>query len=152
MRTIRYVDEDIPVDIPSKNVIFDLAPENILSGGESRELIGASLAHSIGTPPLREMARPGQRVAIIVDDNTRLTPLKLILPIILDELHKAGTARDDIRIVIASGTHRRMTLQEKSEKYGDAILSQVRFLDHDCKDPAKLVDYGTSDSGGTHVG
>jgi lactate racemase len=147
MRSIRYVDANILVDIPHTNLIFDIAPGEVRPAPDSWDLIRVSLTNPIGTPPLREMLRPGQSVVLIVDDNTRQTPTKQILPTIVGELNQAGIPNDDIRAVIASGTHRPMTQKEKIEKYGNEMLSRIRFLDHDYKDPTKLVDYGTTTRG-----
>ena len=40
-----------------------------------------------------------------------------------------------------------MTSKEKQEKYSNRIMSRITLLDHNCKDPAKLVDYGTTKRG-----
>ena len=42
---------------------------------EALALVEAALDHPIGTQPLTQLAQPGQRVAVIVDDYTRKTPV-----------------------------------------------------------------------------
>jgi len=144
---IRYVDRDIELDIPDKNIIFDLSPKDVPPIADIRQKLKEALATPIGTPPLPELVKPGQKVTLIIDDNTRITPTKQIVPVVLDELNKVGIPDNDIQAVIASGTHRPMTSQEKDEKYGIPIMSRITVLDHQYKNPAKLVDYGTTERG-----
>jgi len=147
MVNIRYVDRDIPLEIPEKNILFDLEPRDVAPATDFGQKLQEAMAHPVGTPPLRDLVAPGQRVTLIIDDNTRITPTKIIVPVLLDELNQAGIPDSDIRAVIASGTHRPMTDEEKEAKYGLPILSRIQVLDHNYKDPARLVDYGTTKRG-----
>lgn len=144
---IPYVDRIIEVDIPERNLIFDLSPREVSPVEDYGEAIRKALASPIGTPPLYELVRPGQKVIIISDDNTRLTPTKEIVPLLLDELNKAGVPDSDVKVTISSGTHRPMTEAEIDDKYGEPVLSRVAILTHNYKDPDNLVDYGTTERG-----
>ena len=147
MVSIPYVDHILEIDIPQQNIIFDRRPRDVPSAADYGEAIRAALANPIGAPPLHKMVRPGQKVVIISDDNTRRTPTRQIVPLLLDELNKAGVPDSDIKIVISSGTHRPMTEQEIDEKYGQPVLSRVPILPHNYKDPNELVDYGLTERG-----
>ncbi|MEA3336139.1 MAG: nickel-dependent lactate racemase [Chloroflexota bacterium] len=144
---IRYVDRDIALNIPDKNIIFDLSPLDMPPAADLGRKLQEALAAPIGAPPLHEIVQPGQKVTLIIDDNTRITPTMQIVPVVLDTLNRIGIPDSDIQAVIASGTHRPMTAEEKDEKYGDPILSRIPVLNHNYKDPAKLVDYGTTERG-----
>ena len=93
------------------------------------------------------MVSPGDRVAIISDDNTRITPTKRIIPVLLGALNEAGIPDRDIQIIVASGTHRPMTEDELEVKYGVPVLSRVPVLSHRYKDSGELVYYGLTDRG-----
>lgn len=147
MIEIRYVNRNIPLDIPAQNIIFDLSPRNVPAALDLNDKLRAALENPIGTPPLPEMLKPGDTITLIVDDNTRLTPTKDIVPHVLDELNRAGIPDRDIHAVIASGTHRAMTPEEKATKFGDPVMGRIPVLDHNYRDPAKLVDYGTTERG-----
>ena len=147
MLSIRYMDRDIQLSLPSRNIVFDLEPRDVPGAPDPGQTLRQALAAPIGTPPLRRMLTPGQKVVLIVDDNTRITPVQQILPIVLAELNQAGIPDADIRAVIASGTHRAMTQAEKVDKFGDALLSRIPFLEHRYRDRAALVDYGTTARG-----
>lgn len=111
------------------------------------EAVLASLRRPSGSVPLAEGVRGSEKVVIISDDNTRRTPTKRIVPLILDELNRAGIPDSAVSIVISSGTHRAMTSAELEQKYGPAVLSRVSIIPHRYKQPSELVDYGTTSRG-----
>ena len=145
--TIPYVDRQLDVDIPSANLIFDESPRDVPATNDFVGTLRAALAAPIGAPPLSHSLRPGQKVVIIADDNTRITPVRRIIPVLLDALNDAGVPDGDVRIVIASGTHREMTSQEIQDKYGGEVLGRVEVLPHRYKDPNSLVEYGVTKRG-----
>jgi len=106
-----------------------------------------ALANPIGSPRLRDMARPGASVCIVFTDITRASPDKLLVSAILDELHAAGVRDEDITLLCAIGMHRPSTQDEKIAKLGPAIVGRYRVLDHTPRDPANLVEMGTTDAG-----
>ena len=123
MVNIRYVDRDIPLEIPQSNIIFDVQPHDTPAVADFRQTIVDALEHPVGTPRLAEMVAAGNKVTLVVDDNTRVTPTREIVPIVLDTLNAGGIPDADIQAVIASGTHRAMTVEEKSAKYGGKFTS-----------------------------
>ncbi|HOQ99081.1 MAG TPA: nickel-dependent lactate racemase [Anaerolineae bacterium] len=144
---IPYVDRILNVDIPSENLAFDVAPNNVAPAANMAGVLRRALANPIGAPTLGHLVHPGQRAIIIADDNTRVTPTKQILPVLLDELNRAGIPDSDIQVIIASGTHRPMTEAELEEKYGVPVMSRIKVLPHHYKDPANLVEYGVTKRG-----
>ncbi len=106
-----------------------------------------ALQNPIGAPPLAEIAKPGERVAIIVNDITRLSRADLLLPPIVDTLNAAGIPDRDIFIVFALGIHRPQTDDERRLIVGDAIYRRIRSVDHISTDDANLVEIGTTSFG-----
>jgi nickel-dependent lactate racemase len=101
----------------------------------------AAIDGPVEGPRLRDLARPGQRVAISVCDVTRPQPRPVMLRAIMEALD--GVIRPaDVVVLIATGTHRASTTQERREMLGDAVLDTWRVVDHDARDPASLVDLG----------
>ncbi len=144
---IPYIDQLLDVEIPEQNLIFDQAPRDIPAVENFDLTIRTALDNPIGAAPLAELVRPGMQVIIISDDNTRLTPTRQIIPILLDTLNAAGIPDEDMRIIISSGTHRPMTVQELDEKYGPAVISRVKILPHLYKNPENLINYGITERG-----
>ena len=125
-----------------------LLPARRGAGADVRAEIRRALASPIGALPLREQLRGRKNVVLIADDNTRLTPTDILIPILLDECNAAGIPDAAIRVIIALGTHRFMTDDEIREKFGDETLRRVPVVNHPYKDPAALVDLGTTKNGG----
>ena len=76
--------------------------------GGRRAALRTAIAEPVAGPPLREIARPGQRVAISVCDITRPQPRPLMLRAIMEALD--GIIRpEDVVVLIATGTHRAST-------------------------------------------
>jgi len=143
-RNVPYVDQTLRITIPDRNLLFEAEPGDLPAAADPAALLRSSLSRPFGAASLPESVRPGQKIVIISDDNTRRTPTQVIVPILLDELNLAGIPDRDITIVISSGTHRAMTEEEVNRKYGQPVLSRVQILPHRYKDPSELVDFGTT--------
>ena len=106
-----------------------------------------SLAEPIGSPRLSELARPGLKIALVVDDGSRPTPAARILPAVLAEIQRGGATLDQIIIVPALGVHRGMTQEEMEQRVGKDLLATVKWQNPDGDDPAKMVLLGTTSRG-----
>ncbi len=107
----------------------------------------AALRHAIGSRPLREIVRPSERVAVLVNDITRLVRSDLFLPVLTDELNEAGVPDRDIFIVFALGIHRRQTSEEHRRIVGHDVARRLALYDHDCNDHENLVHIGHTSRG-----
>jgi lactate racemase len=123
-----------------------LEPRDVAPVDESRA-VREALEHPIGTAPLREIVRPGERVAVVVNDITRLTRTDLILPPLIETLNAAGIPDRDIFIVFALGIHRRQTPDEQRLILGEEIYGRIRSFDHISTDDESLVEIGTTSFG-----
>ena len=115
--------------------------------GLDDEALRGRIRNPIGSPPLQEISKGAEKVLIVTDDNTRHTPLHRVLPIILEELAEAGISDSSVRILIGLGTHRAMTDEEIRRKFGDELIARFEILNHEWKNPAKLVSLGKSELG-----
>lgn len=112
-----------------------------------RKIISRCLKDPIGCSPLREMVKGKERILIVTDDFTRQTPLKEILPALLDELKHAGIRDEQIKIIVASGTHRPMKKNELRTKFGKDVLSCFRIYNHSWNDKSALTRINSSING-----
>jgi lactate racemase len=94
------------------------------------EMTEEALSQPIGSSPLRELARGTHRVAIIIDDATRPTPVKKILRVLLPLLAKAGVSKETITFVIALGTHIPVKQEELEARLGSDVLSDYTIVQH----------------------
>ena len=113
----------------------------------TQEAVAEALAHPVGTPPLRELARPGNRVCIVFTDITRACPDELLVPPLLSELKAGGVRDEDITLLCGIGMHRPSTHEEKIAKLGAGIVSHFRVIDNEPQNAAALVDLGTTEGG-----
>ncbi len=109
--------------------------------------VAEALAYPIGTPPLREMARPGDRVCIVFTDVTRASPDHLLVPALLAELEAAGVRDEDITLLCGVGMHRPSTQEEKIAKLGADVVARYRVIDNEPQNPDALVDLGVTPGG-----
>jgi nickel-dependent lactate racemase len=109
--------------------------------------IHTALAHPIGSAPLHELARAGQRVCIVFTDITRASPDHLLVPALIAELEKAGVRAKDITLLCGIGMHRPSTRAEKDLKLGSGIVDRYRVIDNEPQNPAALVDLGLTPGG-----
>jgi nickel-dependent lactate racemase len=145
--TIFYGKEKLAVDLPEQNLIGVIEPREVDVPQDETAVIQDALRGPIGLPPLEELALPGQKVAIVVDDNTRPTPTARLLPLILAELQQAGVRDEDITIVFANGAHRQQTREEQTQLVGAEAIARYRVCDHNCHDRSQLSYMGATASG-----
>ncbi|HPI00881.1 MAG TPA: nickel-dependent lactate racemase [Bacillota bacterium] len=117
-----------------------------LETGDTEGIILKALYSPTGSSTLSEIARGSRRVAVISDDATRPTPVSLIIPHVLAELEAAGVPKEGITIVMANGSHRKMSKEEIDAKLGPDVAASYRIDNHDYK-AADLVDLGSTPSG-----
>jgi len=118
-----------------------------LSLPAEEEIIEAGLDNPVGTPDLAEMVSPGQRVLIIVDDNTRTTPAERILPYLLTRLNTAGISDANIKFLVGLGTHRAMSAKELEQKLGKEVYQRYSVYNHDWEKSDDLLNIGKTTSG-----
>ena len=139
------------LEIPKSASISWLEPR-ILSEQKEREtdIIKKGLENPVGLPRIRETVKGKKKILILVDDYTRNTPVHIILPEVLKEMNAAGINKTNIRLLIASGTHRPMTQAEKLKKLGHRVMADYTVLDHQYDDPRELVQLQNT-VGGTEI-
>ena len=109
--------------------------------------VAKALANPTNSPPLRDLASPGDSVCIAFTDITRSSPDYLLVPPVLAELEAAGVYDEDITLLCGIGLHRPSTPEEKVAKLGQWVVDRYRVIDNEPQNPDALVDLGTTDSG-----
>lgn len=142
--TFGYGSQKLPLTIEEENLIASLMPRKEENCGDYKEVLKNSMAHPIDTPPLKELAAPGKRVAIVISDITRPCPSYKILPFVLGELNDAGVKDEDIVIVSGLGSHRKQTPEERERLVGSEVFRRISVVDSDVED---YVSCGVSSAG-----
>jgi nickel-dependent lactate racemase len=129
-----------PVEVPDANVLGVLAPRSVTGVDEEAVLAGA-MANPIGAPALRDAVRSKDRVLVLVDDATRGTPVPRVFRHVIAELEAGGIRDDHVTVLIAQGTHRRMTDAELGDKL-EEFYGRFPIHQHDWLDEGSLHDFG----------
>jgi nickel-dependent lactate racemase len=111
----------------------------------SDEDIREAFENPIGSSTIAELASGKKTATIAVDDLTRPTEGHRLLPILLDQLKKGGIKDDDIKIVMALGSHRPLFRQDLIKKFGQDLVDNYRIYNHSPFE--NLVDVGKSKAG-----
>lgn len=94
------------------------------------QMLGDALAGIDDVPQLKSPPSPAQKVAIIVDDLTRPTPVTEILKILLPYLDEKGYSSENVMIVVALGTHPALTEEQLEKRLGRSVLSSRKVIQH----------------------
>ena len=114
-----------------------------------------ALTNPIGTKPLRELAKAGDKVVISFPDRVKggahpAAHRRVAIPLIVETLIAAGVRLEDITLLCAVGLHRHNTHQELVWYLGQDIVEQFwpdRIVMHDAEDLNMIVDLGRDDMG-----
>lgn len=131
----------IPDGIPVQVVDPDCPP--VTETIEAK--LEAALDHPMGTPRLEEMVTQTDHVLIIVNDQTRPGPNREMTEAVVGRLGRAGVPDSQIRIIIATGSHRAPTDKEIDLLVGEELHRRIAVFSHDCK--KNNVYLGTTEGG-----
>jgi nickel-dependent lactate racemase len=135
---------------------FEVDESRILSIVEPRRVkpvkrLDAAVKESLMKPieymRIIDYVKPDMTIAIISEDNTRVCPVDRIIPHIIAEFKEAGVKRENIKIVVALGTHRPMTKEELENKLGKEVVEEYEVINHTWRNQDELVEVGITDSG-----
>jgi nickel-dependent lactate racemase len=146
-RAIPYGCGEMRVTFPDYLDVEWVQPDYGPGVADPAGLLAQNLRQPMGVPPLAEQARGARRVVIVIDDITRPTPSRVMLPPLLQELKDAGVADSAIRVLVGVGSHRLMTPQELETIVGTEIFTRYQVLNHQARDPQHLVQVGHSPRG-----
>ncbi len=151
---LEYGDQEIEILVPPGTDTLGMREFPPLSG--PKEEIRLSMEEPIGTAPLSRIlkakGKPAEKltVCIATSDITRPVPYKGrngILDPLLEILHECGIRRENVTLLVGTGTHRPSTPEEKIEMFGDRVATEYRVIDHSCDDDSMMTFIGKTLSG-----
>ena len=123
---------------------FDvIEPKFIEEIGNAKKAINDALVTPINSKPLRKLLENKKNIAISVCDITRAQPRKIVIETIVEHI-KDLIPISNIKILIATGTHRENTKDELIEMLGKDIVNSLSIINHICDDDGSLVEMDTS--------
>ncbi|MBC7229821.1 MAG: nickel-dependent lactate racemase [Actinobacteria bacterium] len=107
-----------------------------------------ALSAPVGSRPLAELVRPGDKVAIACPDFHRLwVRSRVWLPMLVGALNRAGIRERDITVIIANGTHGAPGYEGIKQIVGERLPRGVRVVNHEARDPSQLRYLGKTPMG-----
>lgn len=142
--TLDYGSTGLLVEVPDTNVdIVEPVPRPAVP--DAAAALARALREPVAGPPLRDVVRRGQQVAISVCDITRAQPRQAMLRAIFEALPDVDPG--DVTVLIATGTHRANTAEELERMLGREIVSACRVVNHDSRESASHAFVGTTSTG-----
>ncbi len=149
--SLKYGKGEISFSLPEEQVLLEIEGNNVAPPENLREAYLHALNHPMDSPPLNQLVKAGDTVAILVSDITRAWQKNAdTLPILLDYLNEAGVSDEDVTVVIAVGAHRQNTEEEFVELCSAEVCHRVRVVNNDAWDKDNYVYKGKT-SRGTEV-
>jgi len=129
---------ELKIDLPSQTEVF--VPSYPEQARAAADVVRTAVWGPIGSGSLNELLRRRQpgRVVVVVSDITRPIPYACFLGELLGDIERAGVPKEEILILIATGMHRPSTARERSEMFGQEVVSRYQIEDHRAEDESGL--------------
>ena len=143
-------DSTLRLDLPATMAVD---PSNVvwpdLRGAidDYRGALDRALDAPVESARLEDSVRPGSKIAIVVDDPSRWTPVREALPIVLGRLHAAGVRIENVTISVGVGRHHAVDLPSMKTRVGEGIAAAYRCFSPPVDDLSAYLDLGTTDQG-----
>ncbi len=142
-----YGKKRLNINIPRDNFFESLIMKEEEPVVDVDKVVARSLESPIESLRLEELARGKKDACIIIFDITRNVPHKEILRPILKILGDSGIKKEDIKILVATGTHRPDTREELIGMVSQEIVDSYKIINHDCMDEEVNIPIGKTKDG-----
>ena len=143
--TLAYGTTGLELSLPDDADVTVVEPTFVPAVRDPVRALREALRDPFGCPPLRELVRPEDTVAIVFSDITRAAPNHLLIPAVLDEV--THVPLENIVLCNALGTHRPNTEAELMRMLGTGIVHRYRIEQNNAFDPATQVCLGRTSWG-----
>lgn len=131
-------------ELPEQNLMGVLMPNKVALGLTGEAEVVRALETPIGAKRLKDIVKPGEKIAVISSDITRPMPTYKVMPALLDELYAGGVKPEDITLVFGLGSHRKHTEEEKKKLAGERAWREITCMD---STPEDVVHMGATKAG-----
>jgi nickel-dependent lactate racemase len=127
------------VNFPENTIVVE--PTYVKGLPDEEDALLNALKKPIGCAALSDIVEAGHTVAISVCDVTRPMPSSRVLPVLLAQI--SHVPRNQIKIMIATGTHRPCNKDELVSMLGQSIIDHYQVINHVSTDKNSLVNLGS---------
>jgi lactate racemase len=148
---LKYGRGEVRFSLPEEQIYLEILGKDYPAVRDIPAAIRSALERPIDSPPLKELLRPTDRVAISVSDITRSWQrMDFVLPTLFDMISQAGVPDDQVTVLIVVGGHRLNSEAEMEQLCGKEVCRRVKVVNHDARDLENMVYLGKT-SRGTEV-
>jgi nickel-dependent lactate racemase len=142
--TLNYGQSQRHLFIPERARVSLLNPSTLPVVENVEELFEKAMASPLSRPRLEAMDEP-INVAIAVPDESRPTPVKILLPLLLKRLYKAfpHLAPERVTVVIGGGLHPSLDQKEIRRVVPESLAAGCTVISHDAIH-SRMSDFGTT--------
>jgi nickel-dependent lactate racemase len=134
--------------IPEEQLLYEITGNNRPSLPDLSSAYLQALDHPIDAPPLKEIVKPNDTVAITVSDITRFWQKNAsTLSLLIDYLNQVGVPDSKITVIIAVGNHRLNTEAEFVEICSQTVCHRIKVVNYVSRDMANMVYLGKTSRG-----
>lgn len=142
---LKYGHETIPFEYDADR--FEILGRTRANPPLSDVELANKLDDPIDSPQIEDLVNADESVLIVVPDATRQVAAGQIVNLVVRRLIANGSAPHDIKIIFATGIHRKVTEEEREQILTPFIANRINTLDHDPRDLASLVNLGETSCG-----
>jgi nickel-dependent lactate racemase len=135
---LAYGKDYLTIQVPDEAVIIE--PKHLPGLRDEKGAVLAAIRKPVGTPPLKEMVKSSDTVAIVISDITRPTPNEKLVPWLIEELSQVP--KKNFVIINGLGSHRANTKDELVKMLGQEVVDTIRIVNHDAFNDKELVHVG----------
>lgn len=141
-------------ELPDERTDVFIPGETVADPPELPDPVAATreaILKPLNMQPLSKQAKAGNKVVIVFPDRVKggsfpTAHRRVSIPIVLDELYKAGVQKKDITFICSNGLHRKNKPHEMRDIIGPEVYDEFSILNnvvnHDSEDWDNLVDLG----------
>lgn len=132
-----YGEETRELLAPSGATVDYINPCDAETIDDVEAALDAACSTPVDTAPLSERVSSESTVLVVIADLTRSPATRAMLPAMVERLVACGVDRSRIRVLVARGTHRSLTREEKTF-LRSGVLKGIAVEEHDCDDGTSL--------------
>jgi len=144
---LKYGDNFLNISLADTGFVQELQSAEIEPITDIEKALNSCFDNPTDSRPFNEVFSKGDKVVIVASDITRLwVKLDQFLPFIVNRLNTLGIPDADITVLIATGTHREETEEERAKIVGQEMFERLAVVDHNC-DTSEMVYVGQTPRG-----
>ncbi len=144
--TFSYGKQKIQIDFKDGYQVDIYTPEDVAPAQDQLAAVKATL-ETPEAEQILEQYRGCGSVAIAINDKTRPVPHQYLLPPLLEALENHAIRRQNIKLIIATGSHAPMPPAEFTKILPEEIIRNYSVTSHDFNDQANLIFLGLTGRG-----